>query len=535
MRIQWQVAAVVIALGLAPVAWAQLSDESDEPSALQPAAIQEDRVYSATFVTDADGKPPLPFDSAEHGMVPSHGAMAPTEDAPSPGPLPGAEYGGQMSSGGTCGCTSGGACTCEHCGCGNWGGCESCGGGDCGCDSGCGDSACALECDECPPWRLFGCCHCLKCNRVGIRGWLNGGYTSNFEDPLSRFNGPVTFNDRDEAQFNQAYAILERKIEPGDCCWDIGGRVDLLYGSDYRFTLSRGLDARDDFTSKWHNSRFYGLALPQAYAEIGYSDLSVKVGHFYTILGYEVVPAPDNFFYSHAYTFQYGEPFTNTGFLGTWAPNDHFNLLAGANYGWDNSDNINNNVSFLGGATFTASDGNSKLAFAAQAGEEETIFGLGTPNDQRWVYSVVYSRSITDRLSYVIQHDNGRQDNFNESGETADWYGVNQYMFYKINCCWTAGVRLEWFRDDDGARVAPVGDYPAQGFTNNPASFGGFEGNFYELTMGVNYKPTTNLTFRPELRYDWYDGDQNFLGNDPYDDGSSASQWLAAVDVIWQW
>ena len=53
--------------------------------------------------------------------------------------------------------------------------------------------------------------------------------------------------------------------------------------------------------------------------------------------------------------------------------------------------------------------------------------------------------------------------------------------------------------------------------------------------MGVNYKPTTNLTFRPELRYDWYDGDQNFLGNDPYDDGSSASQWLAAVDVIWQW
>ena len=56
--------------------------------------------------------------------------------------------------------------------------------------------------------------------------------------------------------------------------------------------------------------------MPQAYAEVGYNDLTVKVGHFYTIIGYEVVPAPDNFFYSHAYTMQYGEPFTHTGMLG---------------------------------------------------------------------------------------------------------------------------------------------------------------------------------------------------------------------------
>ena len=33
-----------------------------------------------------------------------------------------------------------------------------------------------------------------------------------------------------------------------------------------------------------------------------------------------------------------------------------------------------------------------------------------------------------------------------------------------------------------------------------------FPGSFYETSLGLNYKPNANLTIRPELRYDWYDG-----------------------------
>ncbi len=75
-------------------------------------------------------------------------------------------------------------------------------------------------------------------------------------------------------------------------------------------------------------------------------------------------------------------------------------------------------------------------------------------------------------------------------------------------------MRAEWFRDDDGFRVAPAGDYPNLGVSNNPASAGGFEGDFYEIAYGLNYKPTGNSNFilRPELRYDWYDGAANAFG-----------------------
>ena len=414
-------------------------------------------------------------------------------------------------------------------------GCDSCGGGGCDtcntCSTGCADDC--LECDD-EVHRLFDNCCCLQSHGLNITGWVAQGFTANPDDPSDRFNGPVTFNDRaNEYQLNQIYAIIEKPLVT-DCGWDIGGRVDLLYGSDYRFTLARGLDAEGDFTAKFNSSRFYGLAIPQAYGEIGGENLRVKLGHFYTIIGYEVVTAPDNFFYSHAYTMQYGEPFTHTGALATYTVNDQLTLMGGITNGWDNFDDQNDAQSFLGGVTFSSSDASQKLALALHTGEEEIVIGTGETSN-RTIYSAVYTNTLSDRLTYVFQHDNGWQEDA-PGFEEAQWYSINQYLIYQINCCWSAGVRAEWFRDDDGFRVFPAGDYAARGplENNNIASAGGFEGDFWEITAGLNYKPTANLKIRPELRYDWFDG-RATNGVQPYDGGTDDSQFLAAFDVIYLW
>ena len=68
--------------------------------------------------------------------------------------------------------------------------------------------------------------------------------------------------------------------------------------------------------------------------------------------------------------------------------------MGGADYGWDNFENVYDDVSFLAGVTFAASDGNWKLALATHIGDEEETFGTITPNDERWVYSMVYSSHI---------------------------------------------------------------------------------------------------------------------------------------------
>ena len=57
--------------------------------------------------------------------------------------------------------------------------------------------------------------------------------------------------------------------------------------------------------------------MPQLYADFARGGVNLRFGHFYSILGYEQVPAIGNFFYTHSFSMQFS-PFTFTGFLGSW-------------------------------------------------------------------------------------------------------------------------------------------------------------------------------------------------------------------------
>ena len=105
-----------------------------------------------------------------------------------------------------------------------------------------------------------------------------------------------------------------------------------------------------------------GFALPQCYADLAYQDLTLRAGHFFTIIGYEVVQAPQNFFYSHAYTMQYGEPFTHTGGLLTWDCTDRLSVSGGLVNGWDKFDAEVDRLSMLYGVSWTSWDEATTLA-----------------------------------------------------------------------------------------------------------------------------------------------------------------------------
>ena len=78
---------------------------------------------------------------------------------------------------------------------------------------------------------------------VGFESWLDQGATLNTLSPRDRSNGPVAFNNRsNEYQLNQAYLRLKRDVNPEEDFWDLGGRVDLLYGTDSFYTTARGLE-----------------------------------------------------------------------------------------------------------------------------------------------------------------------------------------------------------------------------------------------------------------------------------------------------
>ena len=63
-----------------------------------------------------------------------------------------------------------------------------------------------------------------------------------------------------------------------------------------------------------------------------------------------------------------------------------------------------------------------------------------------------------------------------------------------------------------------------------------FAGDFYELTLGLNWRPqgNPNLMVRPEVRYDTFDGASTVGLALPYDDGTDSKMFSGAVDVIFQ-
>lgn len=384
------------------------------------------------------------------------------------------------------------------------------------CETGC-DTACG-SCGSCSPCRgltFFPCCSHddpwtlqslltgdSSCYHYG--GWLAvGAYGNAHGEPD---NGPIGMrNVGNEFTVNQLWGYFERTTNTGGYGWDWGFRADYVFGVDGPDTQAFG-STPDAWDNPWDTSAQYGSALPQLYAEVAINDLKVKMGHFYTILGYEVVPATGNFFTSHAYTMYFGEPFTHTGVLAEYALMENVTVWGGWVQGWDTGfDNTPQDSSdLIGGIRVPLTDA-AKLTYAFDAGRDD-VTGL-----DRYLHSLVADFSLTERLNYVFQSDYGSGSS---TGGVGQWYGINNYLFYSVNDCWKLGTRFEWFRDDDGTRVVSAGALAGVG-------------DYCGLTCGVNWKPTSNLNIRPELRYDWANG-----GVTPFNGGTANDQLSGGFDLI---
>ncbi len=328
-------------------------------------------------------------------------------------------------------------------------------------------------CDLQEPWVLFG-----EACGWSAGGWIQMGYHN---AALPAFN-----NRPDEFQLHQAWLYAEKSIDTSNG-FDLGGRIDYLYGTDGPNTQAFGTGNRG-WDNNWDNGpddSGYGHAIPQAYFEAGYGDLSVKLGHFYTIIGYEVVQATGNFFYSHAYTFNYSEPFTHSGALATYKVTEDITAYGGYVFGWDSGFDDNGDA-FLGGLSANITE-DLNVTYAAVAGR----FGqtpLGNP-EQGFMQSVVANLAVTEKLNYIFQTD--LLDTEGPAGDAVrKTFDINQYLIYSLSDCLAAGTRFEWYDADTGI------------FGNGSGT------DVYALTGGLNYKPHANVTIRPELRHDWVFGSE---------------------------
>ncbi len=338
---------------------------------------------------------------------------------------------------------------------------------------------------------------------LSFDGWVEAGFSINPDDPSDGFNTPVTFNDQaNEFNLHQLYVIMKRDVDDLGDAWDIGFRTDLLYGSDARFTIEQNFENR--FVSN-DILNFYKLSLPQVYldifAPIG-NGLTVSIGNFYTVIGKEEVMAPENFFFSLSYIMQYSEPFIHTGVLLKYPVNANLKLAGGVVAGWDSF--LKEPANFLGNIQYVSDDGSASITASLITGPANR----NNKQSNKSEYSLVFEYDITQNFHYTLEHDFGIEENLVKQGTAAKWYGIDQYFIYDISKSMSMGLRTEWFRDEDGVRVAQV------------------KNNYFAFTGGLNWFAYPWLTIRPEVRYD-------IATNKPvYNAGKSKDQFLFSVDAI---
>ncbi len=360
----------------------------------------------------------------------------------------------------------------------------------------------------------FGCW--LSKNNLTVGGYLEQGFTWNPDSPRDRFNGPVAPNDRaNEYQLNQLNLFIQREVDKKPGCWDLGGRIGMLYGTDHRFNTALGLEDKIN-----GGNRFYGLAIPQIFAEIFApvgSGLTITAGHFLTLIGYEYTDPTENFFYSQTYT-SFTEPATHTGVLAAYQLTKQLSVEGGFTRGWDNWNDNNDDLAYTQIIEWKSADERTTVSYAMHVGDEQAP----DLDRTRYIQMILVSRLLTKKLKFTLHSDIGFEDDgaTDNRGRVYDseWFGLTQYLQYEINERCEAGIRFEWFRDDDGARLIPV-----------ESEVGPGAGTYFDFTVGLNWRPRPNVRVRPEVRWDRSAG-----GIRPFDNATDANQFLFAFDVIWE-
>ena len=359
---------------------------------------------------------------------------------------------------------------------------------------------------------------------INFFGYVEGGYFHDFSSS-SPHTGPsyIGLNSyKNAAILDKISLSVERTLDLTRRKFDLGFRVEGIYGADAAFVHSNGILDNHTSRNQWD--------LLQAYLDIAVPGLPMRVrtGKWIGLAGFEQLSAniygafgdPARALYSYSYQFLYAEPGTQTGVLVTYALNPQWSFDAGFTRGWNQSTrDANNALDFLGRVTFTPSDKTSVIFVMTAGPEYPTGFGNDLPkgDSHHWwtALDLVVTQKITEKLWLGLGMDYVYASQIpGLSGGSKQWGGVAGYVSYAIDPRFTFNTRLEWYSDSakDFSNGAPVA------------------ANYYEITTGVAIKPfpsdkfLSKLLFRPEVRYD-YSTKAVFNGN-------SRNQVTGSVDVL---
>jgi len=358
---------------------------------------------------------------------------------------------------------------------------------------------------------------------INIYGYVQGGYFHDFTRPQKGGATFIGYNSfKNSGVLDKVSLNVERTVDPTKKQFDLGFRLEGIYGSDAAFVHSNGLWAKETGHTQ--------SDLIQAYVDIALPNLpaKIRVGKWIELAGFEQFDAnlygafgdPSRALYSYSYQFLFAEPVTQSGAFVTYVFSPQLTVDAGMTRGWNQSTRDSNGTcDFLGRVIFTPSDKTTIIFVMTEGPEYPIAVGNNVPagdNKDWWTaLDLVITQKITDKLKLGLGLDYVETPKIPSLKDGAkQWGGLAGYASYTINPYLTLNSRLEWYQDAAGgfSTGAPVG------------------ANYYASTLGVAIKPFpnnkifSNLLFRPEVRYDY--------SNRPVFNSNEHNQWTFSMDAL---
>ena len=292
--------------------------------------------------------------------------------------------------------------------------------------------------------------------------------------------------------------------------FDWGFQVDTAYGTDLRYCQSF-----NDKTFDYNCGRGdYYFSIVSLYGDIGYKNLSMRVGKFNSEMSNESFSATETFFYTKSYAF-FNAP-TVSGVRAVYRVNDRWSLLGAWTTGENTSfENRFDDNGLLFQVRFKPTESTSlKYSFLLErnnglnrCSDAATRYGRDYLVQDFYGHQVVFLWDINERWRYIME---GFSCLMSQDNDTKFANGFNLNLFRKINDRWSVGGRYEWLK---AQRTLFDLAYLTDG--------SGTEIN--SLAFAVHWQPTYRLNFRTELRNDWTDYNNGYK---PFANGTQRSQLL---------
>ncbi len=363
-------------------------------------------------------------------------------------------------------------------------------------------------------------------SRVKIYGWASiGGNLSTSHDS----NAPTSYSlVPNQIVLDQLILRVERQpntVQTDHIDW--GFLVDNIYGTDYRYTIAKGIVSNQLL----RDNHLYGYDPTQTYALLYLPKVAqgmlLKVGRFISPADIEGQWAPDNYLYSHSLMFTV-DPYTFSGAQATIRLNAYWQIELGLHGGndvapWDESAHLNGLAMFryvsrsnnnsvyaglnsIGSGQFSHNHDNLQMAVATWGHRFSPTVHTMTEGYYMWQYNALIGGTVIDGPPHRYYLNTG-PGAFSPGLSYA--VGAVNYFQVQLSARDYISVRNDLLVDPQGNRT-------------------GFATTYSSHTIGVVRHFNELVSLRPELRYER----AYAAGATPYDNGLKKDQFTAAMDVI---